>query len=59
MINYYRVNEAKDLIESGALETYTMETIASKSGFTSLSVFNRSFKKETGITPTYFYKSIK
>lgn len=59
MINYYRVNEAKDLIESGALETYTMETIASKSGFTSLSVFNRSFKKETGITPTYFYKSLK
>ncbi|MCH2231720.1 MAG: tetratricopeptide repeat protein [Crocinitomicaceae bacterium] len=58
LINYYRVNEAKRLIEKGALDTYTMESIASKCGFTSLSVFNRSFKKETGITPTYFNKSI-
>ena|GEM_PF-3763852 len=58
MINFYRVNEAKVLIENGALATYTMETIAAKCGFTSLSVFNRSFKKETGITPTYFNKSL-
>jgi len=58
MINFYRVNEAKKLIEQGDLSKFTMETIASNCGFTSLSVFNRSFKKETGITPTYFNKSL-
>jgi AraC-like DNA-binding protein len=58
MINFYRVNEAKKMIESGALDKFTMETVASNCGFTSLSVFNRSFKKETGITPTYFNKSL-
>jgi len=58
MINFYRVNEAKKMIEGGSLTTFTMETVAKNCGFTSLSVFNRSFKKETGIPPTYFYKSL-
>lgn len=59
VLNMYRVQEAKQLLNRGALKKYTLAAIGEKCGFTSISVFNRSFKKETGITPSYFAKSIK
>lgn len=59
ILNKYRVKEAKMLFRQNALDNYTMAAIGEMCGFTSISVFNRSFKKETGITPTFFIKSLK
>ena len=58
IINRYRVTEAKRLIQAEDYKNYTIAAISEMCGFTSLSVFNRSFKKETGITPSYFMKSL-
>jgi AraC-like DNA-binding protein len=59
VLNMYRVKEAKILIRAEKYNNYTIAAISEMCGFTSLSVFNRSFKKETGITPSYFMKSLK
>jgi AraC-like DNA-binding protein len=59
LINLYRVNEAKDLIDKAAKNNYSieLEDIAEKSGFSSYSTFFRVFRAETGITPSDYLKS--
>lgn len=57
VINTYRVEEAKKCIRNGDMKKYKLATIGERCGFSSISVFNRSFKKETGITPSFFAKS--
>ena len=58
-INDYRVMEARRLMTMPEYRNLTLAAIAEKAGFNSISVFNRSFKRVTGITPSYFLKSIK
>lgn len=56
LINSNRIEEAKrKLLESDAHETSILE-IAYEVGFNSKSVFNRAFKKYTGMTPSQFRK---
>lgn len=54
-INTYRIKVAKDLLIKTQLK---IEAIAYDSGFNSISTFNVAFKKETGLTPSAFKKSL-
>jgi AraC-like DNA-binding protein len=50
-INHYRVLEAASILSDTAAKDKSVLDIAMDVGFNSKSVFNRSFKKETGLTP--------
>jgi AraC-like DNA-binding protein/Tfp pilus assembly protein PilF len=58
-INEYRIKEARRLISDPNKRHLTIETIAREVGFGSKSTFNVAFKKYTGITPSFFYRSLK
>jgi AraC-like DNA-binding protein len=57
-VNIYRVEKCKKLIEEDSCRTKTLLEIAYECGFNSKSVFNDSFKKHTGITPSSYRKNI-
>lgn len=46
----YRIREAKRLMEENP--TMQLQEVADRSGFSSLTVFGRIFRRETGMTPT-------
>ena len=54
IINTYRINEARLLLVDEKFHHYSIEGIALTVGYKSISSFNSVFKKETGITPSYF-----
>lgn len=58
-INTFRLNEFKDRVVLEANKGLTIMAIAYDSGFNSKTVFNTFFKKNEGITPNTFLKSIK
>lgn len=55
-INFYRIEEAKSLLERPE-ENTTIQTILFDSGFNSKSVFNSTFKKQVGMTPSAYRKA--
>lgn len=55
-LNYYRVNEAKLLIEMPENNNLKMEAIANKAGFGTRQSFYNAFETNTGLTPA-FYRS--
>ena len=57
-INYYRVEEAKQLLLNAAKENHKISSIAYDAGFNSLSTFNEIFRKHTGTTPSQFRKDL-
>ena len=57
-VNEYRVKEARRLFTDEQFRHLTIESIAGDSGFNSVSAFNNAFKKFTGLTPSYYLKSI-
>jgi AraC-like DNA-binding protein len=56
-INYYRIQDAKELLSNTEGEKFTISSIAYDTGFSSLSSFNSAFKKFEGSTPSTFRKS--
>ena len=58
-INSHRVEFACELIKEGYLETYSMDAIAEKSGFSSQKNFNRVFKLIKSLTPSQYKDSFK
>ncbi len=56
-INYYRIQDAKNLLSNTEYEKFTISSIAFDSGFSSLSSFNSAFKKFEGITPSMYRES--
>lgn len=56
-VNWYRIEEAKQMIQDPANEQVTLLSIAYDVGFNSKSAFNTAFKKYTGMTPSQFRKS--
>ncbi len=58
-INEFRVKEARKQLSNPANQNLTIEAIAFQAGFGSKSTFNTVFKKQTGITPSFFLKSMK
>lgn len=57
-INEIRIQEARRIMASPEVKTYTIEAIAGRVGFRSKSVFNQSFKKFTGVTPSFYIDSL-
>lgn len=57
-INAYRVEEVKSRVASPRYQNYTLLAIALESGFNSKTSFNTVFKKNTGMTPSQYHKSI-
>ncbi len=55
-INHYRVLEACENLRAPSNIKYTIDFIAQKSGFKSISSFNTAFKKQVGVTPSYYRK---
>lgn len=57
LINSYRIEYAKKIIESGSYSHLNFLGIASMSGFNSANTFTRVFKQHVGITPSQFKKN--
>ena len=55
-INYYRVEEAKNLLNDPSKDIQKIASIGFDAGFNSVSTFNDVFKKLTGISPSQFRK---
>ena len=53
-VNEYRIKESIRLILSGFAQSHTQEALAIESGFASRNVFTNSFKKYTGVVPSFF-----
>lgn len=53
-INNLRITETINILNNPKFSNYTIESIASMSGFSSKSTFNAAFKKKTGLTPSEF-----
>ncbi len=58
-INRYRIKEARRLLTTTDMKKMTIEAIAKNVGFNTINTFNKVFKNEFGITPSYYLKSIK
>lgn len=59
LINSYRIEKSKILMNDPQTTNLTLEAIGLKSGFGSATSFYRSFRKQTGITPKVFLKAQK
>ena len=57
-INDYRIREAKIKLSEGENIKYTIEYIAHSVEFRSVNAFNKAFKKNTGVTPSFYIKSL-
>lgn len=57
LINMYRVEYAKEKIEEGFLDHFTMEALGQKAGFSSRTTFFNVFKKEIGVCPSEYWKN--
>ena len=55
-INQFRIETFKEYVSSSGMSKYTLQTLASKCGFSSYSTFFRAFKDITGQTPNEYIK---
>ena len=58
-VNEYRIKLAMKYLANGVKKQYSIEGISEKVGFNSKSAFNIAFKKITGVTPSFYIKSLK
>ena len=58
LINECRIKEARRLFSEPDINKYTIEHISEKVGFSSISTFNRAFKKQLGITPSFYLSTV-
>ena len=56
VMNEYRLEEAKVLIDKGFHHNHTLNYLAEKAGFNSKTTFNRVFKKYTDLTPSDYIR---
>jgi len=56
-VNSYRIKEAKRYLTDSSNRNRSILDVLLDSGFNSKSVFNRVFKKQTGMTPSAFKKA--
>lgn len=54
LVNHYRNQLAKEKIEEGYLESFTMESLADEVGYNSRITFFNAFKKEFKVSPSEF-----
>ena len=58
-LNGYRIKEAQRLFSEPDSSKYTIETLSLMSGFKSSSAFRNTFKEVTGVSPSFYLKSIR
>lgn len=58
-INGLRIREACHLLSEDLDRLYTIEAISKQVGFNSTNVFNKAFKRSTGVTPSFYIKTLK
>ena len=54
LINSFRINYAKAMLDSDAMKKYTIDYICTESGYKYRSTFNNAFKNHTGMTPSEY-----
>ena len=52
LLNSFRINYIKSMLDSGALKKYTIDYIYTEAGYKHRSTFNTAFKSITGMTPS-------
>jgi YesN/AraC family two-component response regulator len=57
LVNKFRIKHAKEALIDENNKNLTIETIGKETGFNSTSTFNRVFKAETGVTPSFYVKN--
>jgi len=57
-VNEYRIRDARRLLSDARNKKYTIESVARSVGFNSRPSFNSAFKKYTGITPSFYLRSV-
>jgi AraC-like DNA-binding protein len=58
-INHYRVEDCKQKMANPKFENYTLLALGFECGFNSKTTFNTVFKRETGMTPRQFKKTLQ
>jgi len=58
ILNEFRINEAQRLFSNPDTKKYTVDFVGEKVGYNSRSSFYRAFKEITGVTPSFYMKSI-
>jgi len=58
LINNYRVSEARRLLSDSKNLNFTVDHIGELAGFSSRATFYAVFKQYTGVTPSFFQKSV-
>ncbi len=58
LINWYRIREAKEIINDNSSKNMTMIDIAYEVGYNNKVTFNKAFKKETLLTPSQYQKKV-
>lgn len=59
LINDYRVNTVKELMQQPDAERFTLLALAFESGFKSKTSFNRVFKQKAGMSPSQYFEQLK
>jgi AraC-like DNA-binding protein len=57
--NHYRIQYAKELIEEGFLDEFTLDALKDKCGYRNRVSFYNAFKRETGMTPSEYKVSLE
>ena len=57
-LNRYRIKEAQKLLSQPDAAKYSIELISTKVGFKSRNSFDNAFKEITGVSPSFYLKSI-
>ena len=59
LLNGYRIKEAQKLLSSPEAEKYTIESVANQVGFKSPNAFRQAFTNITGLSPSFYLKSVQ
>jgi len=54
LLNHFRINYVKSMLDNGALKKYTIDYIQAEAGYKHRSTFNTAFKSITGMTPSEY-----
>jgi len=58
-LNTYRIREAQRIFADTDLSQYTIEYVSTQVGFKSRSAFREAFKEITGVSPSFYIKSLQ
>ena len=58
LVNSFRVEYVKKLMQEPGAHTFTLEALAERSGFSSRATFSRAFSRFSGCTPSEFFRNI-